>query len=219
MIFIYGTGTSRLLFAPLPTLACVHCGTQGQMSVTVFSRYVSLFWIPVFPFGKISVTVCNHCKQTLMTKEPLPESYQLPVQTVQQHAPGRLTNFALPLILLLGIVAVMLLAQLGPDHRRKATAAATAQEEDAGVAVGARYKMRPVDGQTGYALMQVTGLTNDTVYYKITGMLRNEPTPANATVALRDSIPSYGGKMGVPRKMWHFLVQGEGMFRPLTFSE
>ncbi|RSK44572.1 zinc ribbon domain-containing protein [Hymenobacter perfusus] len=223
MIFIYGTGTSRLLSAPLPTLACAHCGTQGQLSVTVFSRYASLFWIPVFPFGKISVTVCNHCKQTLTSKEPLPETYRLPVQTVQQNAPMAFSNFALPLLLMAGMVAVFLLAQFGPDRKRgsaeKAASATTMQDDDAGVTLGARYKMRGTAGTTGYALMEVTRLTDDTVYYKTTGMLRNEPTAANATVALRDSVPPNSDKGRYPRKMWHFLVAGQGMFRPLILTE
>ncbi|RSK50235.1 zinc ribbon domain-containing protein [Hymenobacter rigui] len=218
MIFIYGTGTSRLITAPLPTTTCAHCGTRGQLSVTVFSRYVSLFWIPVFPFGKLSVTVCNHCKQTLTSKEPLPESYRLPVQTVQQHAPRRLTNFALPLLLLAGVVLIVVLARLGPA-RPSSASAATVGSDDAGVTVGARYKTQPMAGTRGYALLEVTRLTPDTVYYKTTTGLLGKPTAASVAVALRDSVPPGAERARYPRAMWHFLVEGQGMFRPFVATE
>lgn len=224
MIFLFGTGTSRLLTFPLPTVACTYCGTQGQLSVTVFSRYFSVFWIPVFPIGKVSVTVCEHCKQTLTSKEPLPETYRLPVQTVQQQASTPLTNFALLLLLGVGIVLVFVLAQLAPDKKRPATAeaastAAAAPADDADVVPGARYKMKSTADGSGYALMEVTRLTNDTVYYKVTSMLRGRPTAASVTAALRDSVPPGSDKGRYPRKMWHFLVQGQGMFRPLVLAE
>jgi len=221
MFFIYGTGTTRLITTPLPTLPCAYCGTQGQLSVTVFSRYVSLFWIPVFPFGKISVTVCAHCKQTLTSKEPLPETYRLPVQTVQQHAPTAFSNFALLLLVGAGIALALVLGQLAPDSKPKADTATANQRNgaDAGVTLGARYKMKSTTGATDYALMEVTHLTDDTVYYKVTSMLRSKPTAASTTQALRDSVAPGAAQGHYPRKMWHFLVQGQGMFRPLTLTE
>ncbi|AHJ98087.1 zinc ribbon domain-containing protein [Hymenobacter swuensis] len=218
MFFIYGTGTTRLVTTPLPTLACAHCGTRGQLSVTVFSRYVSLFWIPVFPFGKVSVTVCEHCKQTLTSKEPLPEAYRLPVQTVQQHAPTAFSNFALLLLVVAGIVLALVLGQLAPNSKSKADTAQST-DADAGVTLGARYKMKNTTGATGYALMEVTRLTDDTVYYKTTSMLRSKPTAASTAQALRDSVSPGAAQSRYPRKMWHFLVQGQGMFRPLTLTE
>ncbi|MDU0368917.1 zinc-ribbon domain-containing protein [Hymenobacter endophyticus] len=226
MIFLFGTGTSRLITFPLPTVACTYCGIQGKLSVTVFSRYFSVFWIPVFPIGKVSVTVCEHCKQTLTSKEPLPETYRLPVQTVQQQTSTPITNFALLLLLGAGIVLVLVLTQLAPGKKRAAapesstTAASLAtQNNDADVALGARYKMKSTASGSAYALMEVTRLTDDTVYYKVTSMLRGKPTAASVTAALRDSVPPGSDKGRYPRKMWHFLVQGQGMFRPLILSE
>ncbi|MET4106169.1 zinc-ribbon domain-containing protein [Hymenobacter sp. UYP22] len=229
MIFLFGTGTSRLLTFPLPTVACTYCGVQGKLSVTVFSRYFSVFWIPVFPIGKVSVTVCEHCKQTLTSKEPLPETYRLPVQTVQQQASTPLTNYALLLLLGAGIVLVFVLTQLAPGKKRAAapenpaTAASLATQDndanDADVTPGARYKMKSTAAGSAYALMEVTRLTNDTVFYKVTSMLRSKPTAASVTAALRDSVPPGSEKGRYPRKMWHFLVQGQGMFRPLILSE
>jgi len=78
-------------------VACTHCGNTDTLLCSVFSRYFSLFWIPVFPIGKTSVTVCQHCKQTLTSRE-LPASYQVPVQAIQGRARTPLSSFALLLI-------------------------------------------------------------------------------------------------------------------------
>nr|WP_319398850.1 hypothetical protein [uncultured Carboxylicivirga sp.] len=42
---------------------CPNCNTQGQMVFQSAIRYAHIFWIPLFPFQKIVVGQCQHCKK------------------------------------------------------------------------------------------------------------------------------------------------------------
>ena len=214
MIFFYGTGTTRLATTPLPTVACTHCGTTGQLSATVFSRYVSLFWTPVFPIGKISVTVCGHCQQTIPKLKAMPESYRVPVQALQQQVRPPLTNYAVLLMLVLvigGIVGVGLLSDPKPTAALPPDDPATMET---GVRQGSRYQLT-IPNNGGYILAEVTRLTADTVYYIRTNPLHGPLTPASATTALRDSVPTGMPIQQYPRNLWYSMVGGEGLFQAL----
>lgn len=216
MLFFYGTGTSRLLSAPLPTIACTHCGTTGRLSATVFSRYVSLFWTPIFPFTKTSVTVCGHCQQTIAKLKNMPESYRLPVQQLQQQARYPVSNFAALIMFVLAIVGIFGIAFFRDPKPTTVLSDAEQPVVETGVVEGARYKTIGMTDEGIYVLAEVTRLTPDTVYFKATGPLRGPLTEASATVALRDSVPAGVPATGYPRKLWHFLVQGEGRFRRIN---
>ncbi|SDX46081.1 hypothetical protein [Hymenobacter psychrophilus] len=216
MLFFYGTGTSCLLSAPLPATACTHCGSTGQLSATVFSRYASLFWTPIFPFTKTSVTVCGHCQQTIAKLKQMPESYRPPVQQLQQQARYPVSNFAV--LILFGLTLAFIFGVGWFSDPKPATALAGEKaavqlvEDDAGVQLSDRYR---ADAGKAYMLAEVTSLTADTVYYKITTGLMGELTPASATIALRDSVLPGGDKGVYPRSMWHYMVKGNAMFKPI----
>ena len=50
---------------------CETCGKQSTNKITVFGRYVHVFWIPTFPVGRIVVSECDDCQFTLKKKEIL----------------------------------------------------------------------------------------------------------------------------------------------------
>lgn len=213
MIFFYGTGTSRLLTAPLLTTACTHCGTTGRLSATVFSRYVSLFWTPIFPFGKMSVTVCGHCQQTIARLKQMPESYRPPVQALQQQARYPLSNFAVLILLGLMMVGIFGIAWCSGPRQPAAYTATEQALAGAELAVGARYKSEAGKNDGTYALIEITRLTPDTVYFKGTTLLKGPLTPASATVALRDSVSAAGPRMPYPRALWGQLTEGAAGMR------
>lgn len=45
------------------------------MKYSVFGKYTHVYWIPLFPFGKITAAECNSCKKTYEYKD-LPQSIQ-----------------------------------------------------------------------------------------------------------------------------------------------
>ncbi|RFP66576.1 hypothetical protein D0N36_02380 [Hymenobacter lapidiphilus] len=216
MLFFYGTGTSRLLTAPLLTTSCTHCGITGQLSATVFSRYVSLFWTPIFPFGKMSVTVCGHCQQTIAKLKQMPESHRPPVQALQQQARYPLTNFAVLILFGLTLVFIFGVGWFSDPKPVTALSAADQPVVETGVQEGTRYKTIGMTEEGTYLLAEVTRLTADTVYFKTTGLLHGPLTAASATLALRDSVPAGVPISKYPRNLWHFLVQGEGRFRRIN---
>ncbi|WP_019947281.1 hypothetical protein [Hymenobacter aerophilus] len=208
MLFFYGTGSSRLLTAPLPATACTHCGITGQLSATVFSRYVSLFWTPIFPFGKMSVTVCGHCQQTIAKLKQMPESYRPPVRQLQEQARYPLTNFAALILFGLVLAGIFGLAWCSGPKEPAAYTAAEQALAGAELEVGARYQSKAGKDDGTYALVEITRLTPDTVYFKGTSILRGPLTPASATIALRDSVSAAGSRVPYPREMWAQLMEG-----------
>ena len=67
MIF-YGTRASHLLTAPIDQTACAACGTPNALRASIFGRYAHVYWIPLFPIGKVSASECGHCRQVLPGK-------------------------------------------------------------------------------------------------------------------------------------------------------
>lgn len=211
MLFLFGTRNTDIATAPLPGLACAHCHTPEALSCTVFSRYVHLFWIPAFPIGKTSVTVCQHCKQVLTLRE-MPPAYQAPVRAIQQAAQTPLTHFAL--LILVG--AVVLIGFGISFFSKPGTAAApTATAAPGPEAVGARYQFNVTDDGRQYALIEVTRVTADSVHYRMTDPLRGTLTAASATLALRDSVAPTNAHQRVSTEQWQNSTTGQGLFKRL----
>jgi hypothetical protein len=67
-MIIYGSKASHIATENLNE-TCSGCGTPNAIQMSVFQRYAHVFWIPLFPIGKVGVTQCSHCKQVLQKKE------------------------------------------------------------------------------------------------------------------------------------------------------
>lgn len=52
---------------------CQQCGKQEIQDVTVFGRYLHVFWIPVFPLGRKVVSECCGCYTTIKKREFTPQ--------------------------------------------------------------------------------------------------------------------------------------------------
>ena len=213
MLFLFGTGTTVTATEALPGLACQYCHTTGNLAVSVVARYAQLFFIPVLPLGKTSVTVCGHCRQTLRTGEQ-PAAYLAPVAAVVARAKTPLWHFAV-----LGVFgALFAIALLSAVVERIRT---IGDPDPAVPVVGQRFRMNlgdtspdaPTPGPEGYMLAEIERVTPDSVYYRTTGQLRGPLTPATATVALRDSLAPGAAHARYPVAMWHFLTTGEGRMR------
>jgi hypothetical protein len=67
-VIVYGTKSTQLAKEPVIE-KCPNCGTANSVDMYVFQKYFHVFWIPVFPTGKLAVSECSHCKQVLKQKE------------------------------------------------------------------------------------------------------------------------------------------------------
>lgn len=124
MFFFYGLGSSELGTYPLPGVACTYCHTPGALLVAFFSRYFHFFWIPVFPFQKKAVTVCQHCQQALEPRE-WPASYRPLMEEVRRQVRFPLTNFAGLLLVGALLLAGTLLGWFADEPRPQPAAPAT----------------------------------------------------------------------------------------------
>ena len=61
-MIVYGWNAKNIKQAPLESYECPQC-QQKQSVLVIVAKYVHIFWIPVFPFKKSAVLVCNHCKK------------------------------------------------------------------------------------------------------------------------------------------------------------
>ena len=68
-MIIYGTRASHLRSIQLDKEACPHCSTQGTITMSTYTRYAHVFWIPFFSVGRFSVSQCQHCKQAMEVKQ------------------------------------------------------------------------------------------------------------------------------------------------------
>lgn len=91
MLFFFGLGTSVISSHPLTGVPCVNCG-QTSVGVAIYSRYLHVFWIPVIPLGKRSVSQCANCKQSLSESE-MPAAYRQEVSVFKQQARLPLSNY------------------------------------------------------------------------------------------------------------------------------
>lgn len=77
-MIIYGTRASHLRSIQLDKETCPHCSTPGSITMSTYTRYAHVFWIPFFSVGRFSISQCQHCKQALEVK-------QMPAQIRAYH--------------------------------------------------------------------------------------------------------------------------------------
>ena len=120
--------------------------------MSIFQRYAHIFWIPFFPIGKIGVSVCTHCQQTLKLNDmegPLKLAYQN--GKLQTKMP--IWIFSGLFILAVGIVALTI------NEKRKDQR-------------NAQWIMAPIKGDVfeiktkddKYTLLKVNAVVKDSVY-------------------------------------------------------
>ena len=211
MLFLFGIRNATIATEQLSGLTCAYCHTPETLTCTVFSRYVHFFWLPAFPIGKFSLTACQHCKQVLTARE-MPASYRAPVQAAQQQAQTPLTHFAL--LALFGVVMLLCLL-ISVFDKTKPDAAAAASVAPVPEAVGTRYKFDIADEGRQYGLIEVTGVSADSVQYRMTNALRGRLTTASAAVALRDSVAPGNAHQRASLEQWNYSSKGQGLFKRL----
>lgn len=71
-MLIYGTKAVHLITSQSNFAVCPSCGLKGSTIISVYSKHFHLFWVPIFPIGKVSVSQCQHCKLAL-DEDKMPE--------------------------------------------------------------------------------------------------------------------------------------------------
>ncbi|ULC58921.1 zinc-ribbon domain-containing protein [Flaviramulus sp. BrNp1-15] len=151
MIF-YGTNSSRLKDGQINNVTCPNCENQTSMTYSVFGKYAYIYWIPIFPLGKVNVLECNSCKRTFKLKE-LPEQIKHKFE-LEKHRGIPILHFSGLAII---VLAIAFFAYSGSKNKELDAKYIQAP------AIGDVYSvLSDTNGQ--YTTMKVTGVTNDSVF-------------------------------------------------------
>jgi hypothetical protein len=104
-MIIYGTHGSHFATQPLPGAVCTACQSAHTVQVSLVSRYVHVYWLPLFPYQKLAVLHCTHCGAD-WANNAWPAALAPAVRALKQQAPA-------PTWTWLGTFLVVLLASFG----------------------------------------------------------------------------------------------------------
>jgi len=83
-MIIYGFKGTHLCTEALPGAACPACLAPNSLHTSLYSRYAHVYWIPFFPYSKLTVVQCAACHELWENKE-VPTNIAPAVREVQQH--------------------------------------------------------------------------------------------------------------------------------------
>lgn len=171
-MLIYGNRATKTGHQSLFGVKCPNCQTRDSLEMYSFSRYVHLFWIPLFPYKKEAVTQCNHCKQVLHKKE-----FSSELQSKFEEMKGSIKTpyWQFAGLLLIGVLVAVGINDAAEDNKKDKDYLTSPKTGDI-------YQIRTEDGN--YTLYKVAEVKNDSVYVmvnqyqtnKITGLTKKEIT-------------------------------------------
>lgn len=120
MLFLYGTSSAHV-GTTVVVATCQQCQVTGPHTISVYSRYVHLFWIPLLPFEKTGLIRCNHCLATHDTKA-LPPPLKPALNQAVREAGMPIWQWTGLGLIGLSVVYVLVLAAIGRvTNREEAT--------------------------------------------------------------------------------------------------
>ena len=154
-MIIYGSRSSHLKSIQLDSETCPHCGQQGSLIMSTYTRYAHVFWIPFFSLGRFSISQCQHCKHTMGQKE-------MPAQIGAYHH-RNLAQTRLPLWQFTGLalVAVVVVSGMYSNKNDKEQQALYVQSPMAGDV----YEMKT--GSGAYTTFKVVNVKSDSVQVRL----------------------------------------------------
>lgn len=151
-MIIYGSKPVHLKTVQPSSAVCPHCGQTGTTMISAYSKHAHIFWIPLFPFGKVGVSQCKHCKQALSEGNLTPElKREYNILKAETKAP--LWQFSG-----LGLIAalVMLMSYTtGEDHKKQL-------EYVANPVAGDIYKFKTENSR--YSTLKVIRVSADSIF-------------------------------------------------------
>lgn len=159
MIF-YGTRASTLKNGQIINVDCPNCNTNSTMTYSVFGKYAHVYWIPLFPFEKITAAECNSCKKTYLYKE-LPQSIQTKLDREKEKH-----GIKLPIWMFSGVF--LILSGIGYGFYSSQKADSDTAEYIKNPTKGDLYYIKLNDGF--YTVAKVTSTDKDSVYLRFSNL-------------------------------------------------
>jgi hypothetical protein len=169
-MIIYGSRSTTLKAAELPDEKCSNCQTQGSIIMGVYSKYAHIFWIPIFPIGKVGISQCLHCKQVLKENQ-MPTELKKQYWSLKNQAKVPIWQFIG--LILIGVLVVGSIISGNASKKNEAQYLAAPQSGDI-------YEFKTEDGS--YSTWKLTKVTMDSLgisfnkfaISKITGLYKIE---------------------------------------------
>ncbi len=112
-MIIFGSKSVLLKSEQAETVACQCCGKLGSVTLNVYGKHFHIFWLPIFPIGKMGLSHCQRCQNILRVKEMSAE-LQGEYRALAKEASPKIWQFSglLLIVLLFGPTLVNLLMAL-----------------------------------------------------------------------------------------------------------
>src|SRR5689334_11457267 len=151
-MIIYGTKPVHLKSAQPSTTVCPSCGQTGTIVLSAYSKHAHIFWIPLFPIGRLGVSQCQHCKQAL-------DDAAMPGELKREYnnlkAETRVPIWQFLGLALIGLLAIWITYNSGEEKKKQLGYVANP-------AVGDVYKYRTEN--RSYSTLKVTSISADSVF-------------------------------------------------------
>ena len=92
-MIIYGYREATLQSVVFEGAVCPHCGQQGHVTGTAFSRHAHVMWIPLFPIYKRMEIWCQHCGEA-SERFNYPNEIQVQMNDFKRSQKPRFWQFA-----------------------------------------------------------------------------------------------------------------------------
>ena len=152
-MIIYGTNGALVRTAPMPSVACPSCAAPGTMQLSLFSRYVHIYWVPVLPYSKPVVAVCSHC-QLAWEEKTMPATLQGTAREIKRGTRAPFWHWS-GLMLIAAGMAWATVASTANERENKAYLAAPQ--------AGDIYTVQSTENKSDYSLLKVISARGNAV--------------------------------------------------------
>jgi hypothetical protein len=151
-MIIYGSKAVHLKSAQPSTAVCPSCGQTGTTVLSTYSKHAHIFWIPLFPIGKMGVSQCQHCKHAVADSH-LPHELKRDYNNLKAETKVPIWQFSG-----LGLIAIMAISTTYTSGEAKKKEL----EYVANPVVGDVYKYKTE--KQNYSTLKVTSVSADSVF-------------------------------------------------------
>lgn len=151
-MIIYGSKAVHLNSTKPATGNCPNCDATGSITLSVYRRHSHIFWIPLFPMGKLGRGHCDNCNTEFKPKK-LGESHKQAYSRLKSESRGPLWQWAGLAIFVAFVISAVFASQA--NDKRELEYLATPQAGDI-----YEYKV----GYGSYTTFKVVEVTADSLF-------------------------------------------------------
>lgn len=153
-MIIYGYRDATLQSCAFEEAVCPHCGQQGHIVGTVFSRHAHVMWIPLFPFSKRLVVWCQQCGQESGTPNFTPDM-QMRMATFRSSQKARIWQYTGLLLFAVFMINMMLTGRREMANTKKYFESPAIND------------VYCTESDNEYSLMTIGEILDDSIYFYI----------------------------------------------------